>query len=238
MAIYQTDLECKMELALDEQDIELLTQRLASEINRDYKHKHPLILGLLTGALYFTADVCRSLPLLSYRLAFTTVKSYEDETSTGVVDVENFPIVRGKDVILLDEIVDSGTTISHLTALASSYGAASVQTCTLINNLYRRKYPLEICYSGITITDNSFFVGYGMDRNDWGRNFKDVYWICQKGDTVIDKFFMWWLEDHYILSTLLTPFITMIWCIFKGEALWRGLAAAFVWVFFTSNASK
>jgi len=55
---------------------------------------------------------------------------------------------------------------------------------------------------------------------------------------MIEKFFIWWLEDHYVWSTLLTPFITMIWCIFKGEFIWRGLVAAFVWICFSSSNSK
>jgi len=55
---------------------------------------------------------------------------------------------------------------------------------------------------------------------------------------MIEKFFIWWLEEHYILSTILTPFITMIWCIFKGEFIWRGLAALGIWILYAGNSQK
>ena len=167
-----------MKLFLNESDIRYLVSDLAREIKRDYARKNPLLIGVLKGALYFTADLCRELENFKYDVSFCTAKSYKGSTSTGNIEIGNIPNVRRRHVILIDEISDTGQTIMKFQKyLLRIENAKTVEICTLINNLFRRKENIFIKYCGITVVKEEFFVGYGMDIDDRFRTKRDIYKI-------------------------------------------------------------
>jgi hypoxanthine phosphoribosyltransferase len=140
---------------------------LGREIEADYQGKPLTIVAVLTGSLVLLADLIRqiSLPL---RVALLQASSYKGATTTGGVLVlnESFaPDVAGRDVLLLDDILDTGQTLATLVRRMTDRGAASVRTAVLLRKSGRQEVPIEPDYCGFTIPD-VFVVGYGLDYDD------------------------------------------------------------------------
>lgn len=161
------------------EDIERRVQELGAEISRDYErereldpHKRPLlVVGLLKGALPFMADLIRSIQVpLEYD--FIAVSSYANGTSPGEVrvlkDLER--AVGGRDLLIVEDIVDTGHTLRHITRRLQARDPASIKICTLLDKPHRREVQVKVDYVGFELEDPWFVVGYGLDFGELYRN--------------------------------------------------------------------
>ena len=150
-------------------------ERLAAEINMDYRGKNPLLLGVLKGSFVFMADLMRCLDF-PLEVAFVKLSSYGRGRSTpGELKVEQGLLaeVRGRDVLIVEDIVDTGLTIAFLMDYLREKNPASVKLCALTDKPSRRQVPVTIDYLGFTVPDK-FIVGYGMD---WDEKFRNLPYI-------------------------------------------------------------
>jgi hypoxanthine phosphoribosyltransferase len=157
-----------------EEDLRACVRRVAGEIARDYAGKEPIVVGILRGSFVFLADLARELGKLGLpiRLEFLSVSSYGGGTeSSGVVTLkldisEN---ITGRDVILVEDMLDTGNTLSYLIPYLRKRKPASVKLCVLLDKPARRLKDVETHYLGFTVPDE-FVVGYGLDFNQRYRN--------------------------------------------------------------------
>ncbi len=156
-------------------DIEATVKRLAAEIREDYQGKHPLLIGILKGSFMFMADLIRFLnfPL---EVEFIRLSSYgRGSVSSGKIKVVQglrSPI-KGRDVLVIEDIVDTGLTISFLLDYLWKRKPASLKLCALTDKPSRRQAPVTIDYLGFTVP-NKFIVGYGIDWDEKFRNLPDI----------------------------------------------------------------
>ncbi len=161
------------------EDIQQRVQELGQEISKDYRRglgqdarKRPLlVVGLLKGALPFMADLIRALDIpLEYD--FIAVSSYENGTSPGEVrvlkDLER--AVGGRDVLIIEDIVDTGHTLRHITRRLWAREPASIRICTLLDKPHRREVEVLPDYVGFVLDAPWFVVGYGLDFGELHRN--------------------------------------------------------------------
>lgn len=149
--------------------------RLACEITRDYGDRQPLLVGVLKGSFVFMADLIRRLDL-RLELEFIGVSSYgacrESSRRVGLVHELHAP-VKDRDVIVIEDIVDTGLTISFVLDYLRKEGPASLKLCALTDKPSRRVVPVCIDYLGFTLPDR-FVVGYGLDCDERFRNLSDI----------------------------------------------------------------
>lgn len=161
-----------MEILISADRIQRRVEELAGQVTADFRDHRPLtIVGVLTGSLMFLADLVRRLDL-PLRIGLIQASSYRGATtSPGELRVapELLPDVRDHHVLLLDDILDTGRTLSHLVNQIHTLGAASVRTGVLLRKQGRQQIPIEPDYCGFDIPDR-FVVGYGLDYNDQYRN--------------------------------------------------------------------
>ena len=168
-------LQPQVKILIRRDQIAKAVDRLASEIKRDYQDKQPLLIGVLKGSFVFMADLIRQLdsPL---ELDFVRLSSYgaarESSGKVRVVHGVKTP-VRGKDVLVIEDIVDTGITISFLLDYLKKKQPASLKLCALTDKPSRRKVPVPIDYLGFTVP-NEFVVGYGLDCDQRFRNLPDI----------------------------------------------------------------
>ena len=146
-------------------------QELGAEITRDYEGKKPFFLGVLKGCYVFMADLVRSVDL-PCSMDFMAVSSYGAGTnSTGAVKITKDlnQDVEGRDVIIVEDILDSGVTLHYLKGYLANRKPASVKIVTLLNKPARRKAEVEADYYGFNVPD-AFVVGYGLDYAETYRN--------------------------------------------------------------------
>jgi hypoxanthine phosphoribosyltransferase len=150
--------------------IQRRVSELGREISRDYRGRTPTLVGVLKGSLVFLADLMRSIDV-PMTVDFVVLSSYDGQTSTGmvktVVDLGQNP--KGKDLLVVEDIVDTGLTLNYLVSNLRSRGARSVEICALLDKRERRKVPVAAKYLGFPIPDK-FVVGYGLDYNERYRN--------------------------------------------------------------------
>lgn len=159
------------EILFTKDQIEAMTKSIGERITNDFKGKNILMLGLLKGSFIFMADLIREVKL-PCELDFMAVSSYGSGTeSLGRVQIikDISEPVLGKDVIIVEDIIDSGITLSFIVDYLKSKGASSVTLCTLINKPERRKKDVYVEYIGADIP-NEFIAGYGMDYAERYRN--------------------------------------------------------------------
>jgi hypoxanthine phosphoribosyltransferase len=156
-----------MQILLAADRIQKRVAELAGQIAQDYHGKPVTIVGVLTGSLMFLADLVRHLDL-PLRIDLIQASSYRGATtSPGELHIspELQPDVRGRHVLLLDDILDTGQTLTHVKKHLESIGALSVRIGVLVRKIGRQQVPLEPDYCGFDIP-NAFVVGYGLDYND------------------------------------------------------------------------
>ena len=150
-------------------------KKLGKQITEDYQGKELLLVGILKGSVVFFADLMRAIDL-PLKTEFMAVSSYGAATKTsGVVNlVKDLTIdITGKHVLIVEDIVDSGMTLSYLKKYLSTRGAASIQIATLLDKPERRRVDLKADYFCFTIPDE-FVVGYGLDYAETYRNLPDI----------------------------------------------------------------
>ena len=163
-----TDLE---RVLIDEGEIHRAVEQLGKRITLDYQGKEPVFVCILKGAVMFFTDLMRQVDL-PITTDFMAISSYGSSTKTsGVVrlikDLDHD--VLNKDVLVVEDIVDSGLTLSYIKKVLSERGAKSVRLATLLDKPVRRKTELEVDYACFKIP-NEFVVGYGLDYNERYRN--------------------------------------------------------------------
>ncbi|CAM2914912.1 MULTISPECIES: hypoxanthine phosphoribosyltransferase [Dellaglioa] len=154
-----------------EQEIQAVTQRLGQQITADYQGKNPLLVCILKGAYLFMADIAKNVSDYA-EVDFMNVSSYGD----GVVSTGNVKIikdldidVKGRDVIIVEDIVDTGQTLAYLIDLFNGRNVKSVKVCSLLDKPEGRKVDVQVDYAGFEVP-NEFVVGYGLDYAEKYRN--------------------------------------------------------------------
>jgi hypoxanthine phosphoribosyltransferase len=165
----------KIKVLIPREEIQKKTEELAKRISKDYEGKDLLLVGVLKGGFMFLSDLCRALDI-DVSVDFISVSSYGNSTvSSGVVrilkDIDYD--ITGKHVLIVEDLIDTGLTLTYLKDLFMAKHCASVKICTILDKPSRRKVPLEIDYQGIVIPDK-FVIGYGLDYAEKYRNLPDV----------------------------------------------------------------
>lgn len=156
---------------LSEQEIAEKVKQLGEQISRDYADKNPIIVGVLKGSFVFMADLLRAISV-PCTIDFMSVSSYGSGTSSSgeVKIIKDFDqSVEGRHLIVIEDILDSGRTLSYLMKTLKARGAASITLCTFLDKPERRVVPVEVAYCGFTVPD-AFIVGYGLDYDQKYRN--------------------------------------------------------------------
>jgi hypoxanthine phosphoribosyltransferase len=166
----------KRNILISEEQIANRIKELSQQISKDYKDKNLYVLSLLRGSFIFAADLVRSIdaPL---RIGFMTTSSYghSEETTGSVKVINDIPDdITGLDVLVVDDIVDSGITMNFVINHVKSLGAASVKSCVLLDKPERRKVDIKPDYCCFEIPD-VFVVGYGLNYGDFYRNIPYVF---------------------------------------------------------------
>ena len=170
-------------ILLAEQQIQERIKQLGEQITEDYKDSVPLLVGVLKGAFIYMADLARSISL-PVEFDFMAVSSYGNATKTsGVVRiVKDLDIdLSGRDVIVVEDIIDSGLTLNYLRKNLESRGPASLEICALLLRSGRQASELGLKYVGFEIPPD-FVVGYGLDVAERYRNLPDLWSYDQAGE--------------------------------------------------------
>lgn len=170
-------MEHKGEILFHSDEINSMVKTMGETLKEDYKDKNLMVISLLKGAFIFTADLIRAidLPLV---VEFMTTSSYIDKStrSTGFVSIlqDVNRDITSFDILIVDDIIDSGYTMKHVYDVLASRGPKSIKTCTLLDKPSRRQVDFKCDYVGSKIDDH-FIVGYGLNLGDYYRNEKHIY---------------------------------------------------------------
>jgi hypoxanthine phosphoribosyltransferase len=161
--------------------IQRRVQEMAGQISADYKGHELIVIGILKGAFIFMADLIRAMSI-PCKVDFVRVASYGagSESSGKVVmtkDIETS--IKGRDILIVEDIVDTGLTLTYLVNWLQERNPQSLKVCTFLDKRKRRKVPFEADYVGFTM-DDGFVVGYGLDFNEQARFLPEVYIIEQE----------------------------------------------------------
>lgn len=164
-------------VSIAEADILKEVKRVAADINRDFAGKNPLLLGVLNGAFIYAADLVRFLDI-PFQISFVKLASYEGTSSTGIIKevIGLSESIEGRDVIIVEDIVDTGLTMQRLLENLGTRQPNSISISALLVKPDRLKVNLDIKYVALHIP-NDFIVGYGLDYDGYGRNLRDIYTI-------------------------------------------------------------
>jgi len=168
-------LQSQLKILISRDQIAKTVDRLASEIKRDYQGKQPLLIGVLKGSFVFMADLVRRLDL-PLEVEFIKLSSYGSaRESAGRVRVVHGvqTRIKGRDVLVIEDIVDTGITVSFLLDYLKKKRPASLKLCSLADKPSRRMVPVLIDYLGFSVP-NRFVVGYGLDCDEEFRNLPDI----------------------------------------------------------------
>ena len=155
--------------------IEEQVNRVAAEINKDYENKKPLFIAILNGAFIFAADLFKKINIES-EICFIKLASYKGVKSTGkvITAVGLDEELYDRDVIIIEDIVDTGKTLSQFLPQLEHHHPSSLKIATLLHKPDAMVHPIKIDYLGFTIP-NKFVLGYGLDYDGVGRNRKEIY---------------------------------------------------------------
>ncbi|MEA1962238.1 MAG: hypoxanthine phosphoribosyltransferase [Bacillota bacterium] len=175
----------EVDVLYTENEVKQVVKSLGREISADYAGEELLVVGILKGAFVFMADLVREIDC-KVQLDFMDVSSYGHSTvSSGEVrimkDLEYS--IDGKNVLIVEDIVDTGLTLHYITEILKKRGPKSVKICCLLDKPSRRNSPVKPNYVGYSIPDK-FVVGYGLDYDEWYRNYPA---ICILKPSVYEK---------------------------------------------------
>lgn len=168
MSIFDNDIQ---EVLFSEEQLKNRVQEIAQQITADYQGKEIMLISVLRGSFVFMADLCRAIDL-PCTLDFMAVSSYGKGTkSSGQVQITKdlSEDITDRHIIVVEDILDSGNTLSYLLKILENRHPASIRLCTLLDKPDRRVKPVQVHYSGFTIPD-AFVVGYGLDYAEKYRN--------------------------------------------------------------------
>lgn len=162
-------------ILLTKQQIKTRIKELADDISKDYPGKKPLLIGILKGAAIFLSDLAREIKA-DIEVDYMAVSSYGATTKTsGVVRIlkDLDEDIQGRHVIIIEDIIDSGLTLSYLIKNLESRAPASLEICSLLRKKDTQKLSIDVKYQGFSI-ENIFVVGFGLDYQQEYRNLKDI----------------------------------------------------------------
>ena len=178
-------------ILLTQAQIRARVRQLGQSITRHYRGKRPngrppLVLGVMNGALFFLADLLRAINLDDTEISCVRLASYADTKSTGTLrGLVNLDALgdsfKGRHILIVDDILDTGRTLSALVARLKKLGAADVKICVLLEKRRRHEIPVRANWTGFKIADR-FVVGYGLDYNGQYRGLKQIRVLNPKGD--------------------------------------------------------
>lgn len=158
------------EVLISEEELKEICQNLGKQISKDYEGKNLLLVSVLKGAVVFLADLLREITC-DCEIDFMAVSSYSGSKTTGIVkfkkDLDVSPIDR--DILIVEDILDSGITLSYLKGVLEDRQAASIKICTLLDKPANRRADIKADYVGKVVPDE-FVVGYGLDYDEKYRN--------------------------------------------------------------------
>ena len=170
----------KFAISITEEDILKEVDRVAAEINRDLKDKNPLFLSVLNGSFMFTADLMKRITI-PCEISFVKLASYQGISSTGkiteVIGVNED--ISGRCVVIVEDIVDTGLTMQRLLETLGTRNPKEIHIASLLVKPEKLQVPLNIKYAAMNIP-NDFIVGYGLDYDGLGRNYKDIYTVINE----------------------------------------------------------
>lgn len=157
-------------ILISEEEIKEICARLGKQISEDYKDKKPLLVGILKGSIVFMADLMRNITC-DCEIDFMAVSSYSGTETTGVVQFKKDMDVNpeGRDIILVEDILDSGVTLSYLKKMLMQRNAKSLAICAFLDKPTNHRIEIEAEYVGKAVPDE-FVIGYGLDYNEKYRN--------------------------------------------------------------------
>lgn len=163
------------ELSIPEAEILKSVKAVAGKVNKDYEGKHPVILAVLNGSFMFCADFVRELTI-PCEVNFVKLSSYSGTQSTGKVEelIGVNSDISGRDIIIVEDIVESGNTLLKMKNILDSKNVASARICSLFFKPAKLQADIKVDYPAMIIPDD-FIVGYGLDYDGEGRQLKDVY---------------------------------------------------------------
>ncbi len=170
--------QTKPQILLRREEITSAVKRLAAEIERDYQNRYPLLIGILKGSFIFMADLVRQLDF-PLEVEFIRVSSYgRGRESSGAIKIVRglTSVVKGRDVLLIEDIVDTGLTAGFVLDYLAKKKPTSLKLCTLTDKPSRRQRSVQIGYLGFTVP-NKFLVGYGLDWDEKFRNLPDICFL-------------------------------------------------------------
>jgi hypoxanthine phosphoribosyltransferase len=169
----------KFRISIPESVIQERVKAVAERINADMAGKNPLFLAVLNGSFIFAADLMRHITI-PCEISFVKLASYEGTVSTGkikeVIGINED--LTGRTVVIVEDIVDTGQTISRMLETLGTRQPESIHVCTLLLKPDKLKVDLDVEYAAIEIP-NDFIVGYGLDYNQQGRNLRDIYSVVE-----------------------------------------------------------
>jgi len=162
---------------LSEAAIQERVKTIAETINKDYQGKKPLFIAILNGSFIFAADLFKHLTIPT-EITFIKLASYKGMKSTGnvITSIGLDAELYGKDVIIIEDIVDTGKTLYNFLPKLKDHHPTSLKIAALLHKPDATKFPLTLDYVGFSIPDK-FVIGYGLDYDGMGRNLKEIYQV-------------------------------------------------------------
>lgn len=163
------------EVYIEKTRLEKEIKRVASELMDSYGERQPIFVGVLNGAFMFFSDLMKEFDA-PCEVAFLKASSYRGMESTGEVHFKDAELeqLKGRDIVVVEDIVDTGTTLKALFEQIATFEPASMAICTLLlkKEAYKQSIPIDyVCFE----TENKFLLGYGLDYDGYGRNLPEVY---------------------------------------------------------------
>ena len=169
----------EFEIFLPEAEIQKRIAEIAAEINRDYEGKRPLFIAILNGSFMFATDLFKHLTI-DAEICFIKLVSYKGMKSSGHITtaIGLDQDLYNRDVIIIEDIVDTGKTLSYFLPKLEHQQPSSLKIAALLHKPEATVHPIEIHYTGFSIP-NKFVVGYGLDYDGCGRNLKEIYQVVE-----------------------------------------------------------
>lgn len=165
---------------IPQEKIECEIRRVAKEIMRDMEGRNPLFLVMLNGAFMFAGELFKHIDI-PCEISFVKYKTYSGTQCTNHANVmigANAEDIKGRDIIIIEDVIDSGFTINEFRKDLEKAGAASIRIAAMLFKPNAFKFNYKVDYIGLNIGDD-FIVGYGLDYNEYGRNLKEIYKIVE-----------------------------------------------------------
>lgn len=160
---------------VSQEEIAQKVKETGQRISLDYENKELILIGILKGSFIFLADLTRIITI-DHKVDLVGVSSYSGTSTTGIIKFTKEPDLelKGKDLLIVEDIVDTGRTLSALLKFFKTYEPKSIKVCTLIDKSERRDVPVEVDYACFHL-DEGFIVGYGLDYDQKYRNLPAIF---------------------------------------------------------------